>query len=100
MWPVKRPARLTKYNKQAWQCPARGRPQTNDNVSGTSALDRTPEDSPHLRDRGVAPIADESAPMLRLHRQAIPIDHASAGGRHSHAPGGRGAADAMVSAPY
>jgi len=28
MWPVKRPARLTKYNKQAWQTPAKGQALT------------------------------------------------------------------------
>ena len=65
MWPVRRPMRLTKYNKQAWQCPARGRPQTNDHVSGTSALDRTPEESANCRHGGLAPGAGISVPEKR-----------------------------------
>src|ERR1700730_4772542 len=65
MSPVKRTARLTKYNKQAWQCPARGRPQTNDHVSGTSALDRTPEESANCRHGGLTPGAGISVPEKR-----------------------------------
>src|SRR6202022_1247739 len=65
MWPVKRPAGLTKYNKQDWKCPARGRPQTNDHVSGTSALERTPEESANCRHGGLTPGAGISVPEKR-----------------------------------
>src|SRR6202043_629498 len=65
MWPIKRPVRLTKYNKQARQCPAKGRPQTNDHASGKWALDRTPEESANCRHGGLAPGAGISVPEKR-----------------------------------